>query len=168
MTNIRVDAILHFETPLLWAINTLRLRQNGHHFPDILKYLFFNENIWILITILLKLPKGPTHHIPAFVQIMAWCWPGDKPLSEPMMDSLLIHTYVSRPQWVNEIFYCTVNAVSNYCVVAWWHNNDQHWFIKLINVCLLPVRSCGAYYLNAFPLEKFLIPQELYLKIIHM
>ena len=28
-------------------------------------------------------------------------WPGDKPLSEPMMSSLLTHTCVTRPQWVN-------------------------------------------------------------------
>ena len=38
---------------LVWpdrrAINTLRSRQNGRHFADdILKYIFLNENIWIL------------------------------------------------------------------------------------------------------------------------
>ena len=31
--------------------------------------------------------------IPALVQIMAWCLPGDKPLSEPMMVSFLTHIY---------------------------------------------------------------------------
>ena len=30
-------------------------------------------------------PKGPINNIPALVQIMAWCRPGDKPLSEPMI-----------------------------------------------------------------------------------
>ena len=35
------------------------------------------------------------------VQIMAWCRPGDKPLSEPMMIILLTHIYVTRPPWVN-------------------------------------------------------------------
>ena len=34
------------------------------------------------------------------VQIMAWRRPGDKPLSEPMMVSLLTHICVARPQWV--------------------------------------------------------------------
>ena len=29
--------------------------------------------------------RGPINNIPALVQIMAWCRPGDKPLSEPMM-----------------------------------------------------------------------------------
>ena len=31
---------------------------------------------------------------------MAWSRPGDKPLSEPMMVSLLTHICVTRPQWV--------------------------------------------------------------------
>ena len=37
---------------------------------------------------------------PALVQIMAWRRPGDKPLSGPMMVSLLTHICVTRPQWV--------------------------------------------------------------------
>ena len=32
---------------------------------------------------------------------MAWRRPGDKPLSEPMLVSLLTHICVTRPQWVN-------------------------------------------------------------------
>ena len=46
-------------------------------------------------------PKGSTNNIPALVQIMAWCRPGDKALSEPMMVSLLTYICVSRPQRVN-------------------------------------------------------------------
>ena len=46
-------------------------------------------------------PKGPINNIPAFIKIMAWCRPGDKSLSEPMMVSLLMHIIVTRPQWVN-------------------------------------------------------------------
>ena len=34
-------------------------------------------------------------NIPAWVQIMAWHQPGNKPLSEPMMARLLMHKYVS-------------------------------------------------------------------------
>ena len=45
--------------------------------------------------------KGPIYNIPALVQIMAWRRPSDKPLSEPMMDSLSMHICVTRPQWVN-------------------------------------------------------------------
>ena len=43
-----------------------------------------------------------TGNIPALVQIMAWRRPGDKPLSEPMMVSLLTHICVTRPQWVKD------------------------------------------------------------------
>ena len=44
--------------------------------------------------------QGPSNNIPVLVQIMAWRRPGDKPLSEPMLVSLLTHTCVTRPQWV--------------------------------------------------------------------
>ena len=69
------------------SFNTLRQRRNGLHFPDdIFKYIFLNENMYILIKIPLKFVlKGPINNIPALVQIMAWHRPGDKPLSESMM-----------------------------------------------------------------------------------
>ena len=84
-------------------VNTLRPRQNGRHFADdIFKRIFFNENVRISIKISLKfVPKGPINNIKALVQIMAWRRPGDKPLSEAMLVSLLTHKYVTRPQWVN-------------------------------------------------------------------
>ena len=65
---------------------------------------FFNEDALISIKISLKfVPMGPINTIPALVQIMAWRRPGDKPLSEPMMVSLLTHICVTRPQWVNQL-----------------------------------------------------------------
>ena len=78
--------------------NTLGSRQNGRHFAnDILKYIFLNENIWILLQISLKfVPKVQVNNIAALVQIMAWRQPIDKPLSEPMMVSLLSHICVIR------------------------------------------------------------------------
>ena len=86
----------------LHTLNTLRPRQNGRHFPDDkFKHIFFNENVWIPITISLKfVPNGLINKIPSLVQIMAWRWLGDKPLSEPMMVSLLTLICVTRPQWV--------------------------------------------------------------------
>ena len=100
-------------------LNTLRPRQNGRHFPDaIFKCVFLNENIWISIKFSLKfVPRGPINNIPALVQRMAWCRPGDKPLSEPTLVSLLTHKRVT--QWVNSfnrntdendqiIIYCSV------------------------------------------------------------
>ena len=84
-------------------VNTLRPRWNGRHFADdIFKCIFLNENVWFPIEIPLKfVPMGLINTIPALVQIMAWRRPGDKPLSEPMMVSLLTHICVTRPQWVH-------------------------------------------------------------------
>ena len=87
------------------TINTLRPRQNGRHLADdILKCVFFNENAWIWLKISLKfVPMVRINNIPALVQLMAWRRSGDKPLSEPMMVSLLTHICVTRPQWVNTL-----------------------------------------------------------------
>ena len=102
------DAILsvyrrsHFGDYRTFLLNTLRPRQNGCHFADdTFNRIFVNENVRISIKFLLKLvPKGPINNNPAFVQIMAWRRSGDKPLSEPMMISLLTHLCVTQPQWV--------------------------------------------------------------------
>ena len=45
------------------------------------------------------------NNIPALVQIMACLRPGDKPLSEPMMVSLLTHICVTWPQELNPILW---------------------------------------------------------------
>ena len=76
------------------SLNTLTPRQNGLHFTDdIFKCIFLNENVWIAIRISLTfVSEGPINNIPALVQIMAWRWPGDKPLSGPMMVKLPTHT----------------------------------------------------------------------------
>ena len=84
------------------TFHTLSSRQNGCRFADdSFKCIFLNENVWIAIKISLNfIPKGPINSISALVQIMVWRRPGDKPLSEPMMISLLMHICATRPQWV--------------------------------------------------------------------
>ena len=79
------------------------MRQNGRHFTDdIFKCIFLNVNIWILIKMTLNfVPKDSINNILSLVQIMAWCRPGDKPLSEPMMARLTTHICMARPQRVN-------------------------------------------------------------------
>ena len=74
-------------------LNTLRMRQNGRHLADnTFKHIFLKENVRISLKISLKfVPKSPVDNIPALFQIMAWCRPGDKPLSWAMMVSLLMH-----------------------------------------------------------------------------
>ena len=53
---------------------------------DNFKCIFLYENDRIPILISLKfVPRSPIYNMPAFVQIMAWRRPGDKPLSEPML-----------------------------------------------------------------------------------
>ena len=87
---------------ILQSLNTLRPRQNGCKFTeDTFKRIYLNEDVRIFIKIPLKfVAKGPINNIPALVQMMAWRRPGDKPLSEPMLDSpmldsLLTYIYLS-------------------------------------------------------------------------
>ena len=88
-------------------LNTLKLRQNDRHFTDkICKCIFLKENVWILLKISLKfVTKVRINNIPALVQNMASFRPGNKPLSEPTMVSLLTHICVTRPQWVKSIIF---------------------------------------------------------------
>ena len=87
---------------LIGMFNTLRPRQYGRHFADdVLNCIFLNENVWIPIeNSLMFVPKGSINNNPALFQIMAWCRPGDKPLSEQVMVSLLTHICFTWPQWV--------------------------------------------------------------------
>ena len=53
---------------------------------NIFKCIFLNENDRIPFQISLKfVPKSPIDNTPGLVQVMAWHWIGDKPLSEPML-----------------------------------------------------------------------------------
>ena len=96
----------HHWVPCNDAINTLRPRQNGRHFPDnIFNWILLNENVWISIDISLKfVPKGTIYNIPTLVQVMAWRLPGDKPLSELMMVRLQMHICATWPQRVNSLW----------------------------------------------------------------
>ena len=119
------------------SFNTLRLRQDGLHFPDdIFNCIFLNENVQISIKISLKfVPKGPINNIPALVQIMAWRRPGDKPLSEPMMVSLLMHICVTRPQWVKK----------NPKLLALWHVHGALICCGISCKCLMSCHSDCTY-----------------------
>ena len=102
--------------------NTLRSGQNGRHFTDdIFKCICLNENIWILINISLKfVPKGKINNIPALVQIMAWHHLGNKPLSEPMIVSLLMYMC----HWVNNL--TAKSPIAHLCCgYSWGHFTNQ-------------------------------------------
>ena len=115
MINTHIFAYGHENIKAIF--NTLKPGQDVRHFPDdIFKCNFLNENVQILIKVSLKfVPKGPINNIPTLVQIMAWHRPGDKPLSEPMMVSLLMHICFTRSQWVNNY------ACSAFHMVPWLH-----------------------------------------------
>ena len=67
--------------------------------------IFLNENVWVLNTIWLKFVlKGSIDNNTALVQIMACRQPGGKPLSEPMMFSLLTHICITQLQRVNSLW----------------------------------------------------------------
>ena len=74
-------------------MNSSPPEQNGRHYAeDIFRCIFVNEKFDILIKISLKfVPKGQIDNTATLVQIMVWRRPGDKPLPEPMMVSLLTH-----------------------------------------------------------------------------
>ena len=127
-----------------YHINSLRLhtlgqRKNGCHFPDdIFKWIFLNENVWILIKISLNFgPKGPINNIPALVQIMAWRRPGAKTLSEPMMVSLLMHICVILPQWVMIIIHNqrSCSTLVEHLAIIWTNVDNftycQNWNLKI-------------------------------------
>ena len=76
-------------------------KNNRYFAVDTFKHIFLNENARNWIKISLKfVSKRPIYNIPALVQLMTWCQPGDKPLFEPMMVRLPTHICVTRPQWV--------------------------------------------------------------------
>ena len=81
------------------------IREAGNKWPPFSKQHFhmhfLNWNVYISSTISLKcVPKGAINDIPALVRIMASRRQSDKPLSEPMVASLLTNLCVTRPQWV--------------------------------------------------------------------
>ena len=133
-----VSKQIHMRIAKQILLNTLRTRQNGRHFPDdIFKWIFLNENEWISINISLKfVPKAEIDNIPALVQIMAWRRPGYKPLSEPMMVSLLTHICVTRPQWVNMLTYIIIHCI-RISRQQWhrmrWSERISSWHLTTLN-----------------------------------
>ena len=119
---------------LLVQLNTLRPRQNVRRFADdTFKRIFLHENVKISIKIPLKsVPKGPINNNPSLVQIMAWRRSGDKPLSEPMMVSLLTHICVTRPQWVK--LFASNNVSSTWMCDFVIFNHSHCWNCDVILV----------------------------------
>ena len=131
---------------------TMKLRQNGRHFPDnIFKCIFLNEKLWISIRSSLKfVPKVPVDNKPSLVQILAWHRPGNHPLSEPMTVSLLTHICVTRPQWVKYYVKTSLWRGFDYIRVdIVLHIIREHTgYLKFIN--RMPLGGCSVYLKSLF------------------
>ena len=76
----------------------------GHFADNSLKSIFLNEDAWILIKILWKfVPKGPIDNKSALIRAMAWHKTGNKPLLEPIINSVQWCIYMHRPVSMNEM-----------------------------------------------------------------
>ena len=70
----------------LILIHRNRDKNNHNLADDILSRIFVNQNVWISIKMSLKFVlNGPVANMPAYVQIVALCQTGDKPISGPMV-----------------------------------------------------------------------------------
>ena len=68
----------------------------AYNFLKIFKRIFLNKSVQISINIALNfVPWGSIDYTSVLVQKMAWRRAGSKPLSEPMMRSLLTHMRLS-------------------------------------------------------------------------
>ena len=111
----------------------VRSEQNGWHFEDdIFKCTFENETYCILIIFSLKfVPDGAVDNKSSFVQLMAWCRIGNKPLSEPMMtqltNSLCLH-FATMSYW-NQSMYCMEDVGSRVSVVF---VSEQHYDVRFL------------------------------------
>ena len=121
--------------------NTLMSRQNGPHFADaILKCISLNENAWISLNISLAfVPKVRVNNTSALVQIIAWGRLCDKPLSEPMLVSLLMHA----PPYLTELTHWIHNKMAAllYGAILKLVYYDAM-FSRLIKYSLKPISSC--------------------------
>ena len=88
---------------------------------------------------------------------MAWRRPGDKPLSEPRMESLLTHICISRPQWVKAMMtYCPLepydvtiaqlNINSNILGQGWWLQSQFPSFCYSLNFSIMSKHTLAIEY----------------------
>ena len=85
LTFLTVSVSCMMQCPIIFHSSPLD-KMAANLADDTLKYIFMKEKFYISIWISLKfVPRGPIDNRPAFVQLMAWCSTGDKPLPEPTL-----------------------------------------------------------------------------------
>ena len=65
-------------------LNAFRQKQNSHHFADDISKSFPRMKIVVFDWYFTCSIKGPINNMLSLVQLMAWSWTGNKPLSEPV------------------------------------------------------------------------------------
>ena len=80
------------------GVDTLKPGHYGRHIEKTLSNAFSEKSLYLIKISQKFIPNGPIDNITAMVQIMAWCQPGAKSLSEPMMAILPMHMCITRPQ----------------------------------------------------------------------
>ena len=107
-----LDKYIRIHIPVDWSLVNFLLECVFHyhhpsfiHLPDVENITVISQttvsNVFSLSIDTISLnfvPIVPINNNPALLQIMAWCRPSEKPLSEPTMTSLLTHIWVTRPQ----------------------------------------------------------------------
>ena len=119
----------------------------------ILKCIILNEKVRSSLKNSLRfVPKVQINNIPTLVQTMSWSWQGDKPLSVPMMVSLLAHICVTRHQWINPEFalpdfgyYHIVSCLNSlWPSDAIWRHRSELTLARIMSCCL----TSSNHYLN--------------------
>ena len=117
-------------------------------------------------------PRGPINNIPALVQMMAWRRPGNKPISGPMMVSLVTHICIT--QWNQygdtcQIWLCFTQSNQYICKIQNFRSREQifgnpnPWSQeKMISSFGYSSRSSGIWLKKAFPIIKLTTLKEQY------
>ena len=126
--------------------------------------IFSSAFSWLIKISLKFVPKGPISNIPALVYIMAWRRPGAKPLSEPLMVSLLTHICVTRPQWVKyQSGFCPFQLIlteAKRLSLCKWQSQINFRDCKINNSCANFTDVGLAAQENWFMIDSFLINED--------
>ena len=111
---------------VIYYLNALRPRQDDCNFAN-------NNLKWILLmkiyefllifrwSLILRVQLTIFQH---FGQVVAWHWPGNKPLSKCVLFSLLTHIRVTLAQWVNAKYSSCLYAFNVLSSISeWWDNS---------------------------------------------
>ena len=122
-------------TILCWpqCVNILRLRQNSHHFADnIFTPICLIENCILIpfsVKFVMFVSQHPIHNNPALVQVMAFCWTGDKPGFWHIIWSWWVNSlWPSDTIWWHRSW-STLVQVMACCLTAPSHYLNQYWLI---------------------------------------